>query len=106
MFSGTIRPRILEVCTNIGFDLLYCVTYRLSSGPFFSVLFLMLYFSENALLSLLLSPKMFLLGFNDTPNLWVILCHLPGKERKEIVEIKERDREERTTEMKVKKQKK
>ena len=38
--------------------------------------------------------------------LWVILCRLPGKERKEIVEIKERDREERTTEMKVKKQKK
>ena len=42
--------------------------------------------------------------------LWVILCHLPEKGRKEIEEIveemKERDREERGTGMKVKKQKK
>ena len=41
--------------------------------------------------------------------LWVILCHLSGKRRKEIEEIveemKERDREERGTGMKVKKQK-
>ena len=37
--------------------------------------------------------------------LWVILCHLPQKERKEIVEeMKERDREEGGTGMKVKKQ--
>ena len=40
----------------------------------------------------------------------VILCRLPEKERKEIEErveeIKERDREERGTGMKVKKQKK
>ena len=42
--------------------------------------------------------------------LWVILCHLPENGRKEIEEIveemKERDREERGTGMKVKKQKK
>ena len=42
--------------------------------------------------------------------LWVILCRLPEKGRKEIKEIeeemKERDREERGTRMKVKKQKK
>ena len=40
--------------------------------------------------------------------LWVILCHLPEKERKEIEELveemKERDREEIGTGMKVKKQ--
>ena len=40
--------------------------------------------------------------------LWVILCRLPEKGRKEIEEIveemKERDREERGTEMKGKKQ--
>ena len=48
-----------------------------------------------------------MLGFNDTSTLWVILCSLPEKGRKEIEEIveemQERDREER---MKVKKQKK
>ena len=41
--------------------------------------------------------------------LWVILCHLPEKGRKEteeIVEMKERDREERGTGVKVKKEKK
>ena len=42
--------------------------------------------------------------------LWVILCHLPEKGRKEIEEIveemKERDREGRGTGMKLKKQKK
>ena len=42
--------------------------------------------------------------------LWVILCHLPEKSRKEIEEIveemKERDWEERETGMKMKKQKK
>ena len=42
--------------------------------------------------------------------LWVIFCHLPEKGRKEIEEIveemKERDREERGTGMKVKKQNK
>ena len=38
---------------------------------------------------------------------WVILCRLPEKGRKEIVEeMKEKDREERGTGMKVKKQKK
>ena len=41
--------------------------------------------------------------------LWVILCHLPEKGRKEMEEIvegmKERDREERGTGMKVKKKK-
>ena len=50
------------------------------------------------------------LGFNDTSTSWVILCHLPEKGRKETEEIaeemKERDREERGTGMKVKKQKK
>ena len=43
-------------------------------------------------------------------TLWVILCCLPEKGRKEIEEIveemKERDREESETGMKVKKQKK
>ena len=42
--------------------------------------------------------------------LWVILCHLPEKQRKEIEEIveemKEKDRDGRLTGMKVKKQKK
>ena len=42
--------------------------------------------------------------------LWVILCRLPEKGRKEIQEIveamKERDREKRGAGMKVKKQKK
>ena len=42
--------------------------------------------------------------------MWVTLCRLPEKWRKEIEEIveevKERDREERRTGMKVKKQKK
>ena len=49
------------------------------------------------------------LEFNDTSTL-VILCLLPEKGRKEIVEIveemKERNREERGTGMKGKKQKK
>ena len=40
-------------------------------------------------------------------SLWVILCHLPEKGRKEIEEIveemKERDKEERRPGMKVKK---
>ena len=40
-----------------------------------------------------------MLGFNDTSALGVILCRLPGKERKEIKEIveaiKEKDKEER-----------
>ena len=42
--------------------------------------------------------------------LWVILCHLPEKGRKEVEEIveemKEKNREERETGMKVKKQNK
>ena len=39
--------------------------------------------------------------------LWIILCHLPEKGRKEIEEeMKERNREERGTGMKGKKQKK
>ena len=42
--------------------------------------------------------------------LWVILCHLPEKGRREteeiVEEMKERNREERGTGMKVKKQKK
>ena len=50
------------------------------------------------------------LGLTTRQPLWVILCRLPEKGRKEIEEIveetKERDREERGTGMKVKKQKK
>ena len=38
--------------------------------------------------------------------MWVILCRLPEKGRKEIVEMKERDRQERGTGMEVKTQKK
>ena len=46
-------------------------------------------------------------GLTTSQPLWVILCRLPEKGRKEIVEeMKERDREERRTGMKVKKQKK
>ena len=49
-------------------------------------------------------------GVTTRQPLWVILCHLPEKGRKEIEEIveemRERDREERETGMKVKKQKK
>ena len=46
-------------------------------------------------------------GLTTRQPSWVILCCLPEKERKEIVEeMKERDREERGTGMKVKKQNK
>ena len=49
-------------------------------------------------------------GLTKRKPLWVILCRLPEKGRKEIEDIvkemKERDREERETGMKVKKQKK
>ena len=49
-------------------------------------------------------------GLTTRQTLWVILCRLPEKGRKEIeeivVEMKERDREERGTGKKVKKQKK
>ena len=49
-------------------------------------------------------------GLTTCQPLWVILCHLPEKGRKEVEEIveeiKERDREERRTGMKVKKQNK
>ena len=49
-------------------------------------------------------------GLTTRQPLWVILCRLPEKGRKEIEErveeMKERDREERGTGMKVKKQKK
>ena len=37
------------------------------------------------------------LGFNDTSTLWIILCHLPEKKRREtetVEEMKERNREE------------
>ena len=48
-------------------------------------------------------------GLTTRQPLWVILCRLPEKGRKETEEIaeemKERDREERGTGMKVKKQK-
>ena len=48
-----------------------------------------------------------MLGFNDTSTIVVIMCRLPEKGRKEIVEeMKERDREDRGAGMKVKKQKK
>ena len=50
------------------------------------------------------------LGLTTCQPSWVILCCLPEKGRKEIEEIvqemKDRDREERGTGMKVKKQKK
>ena len=49
---------------------------------------------------------MIVLGLMAHQPLWVILCHLPEKGRKEIEEMKERDREEREKGMKVKKQKK
>ena len=49
-------------------------------------------------------------GLTTRQPLWVILCRLPEKGRKEIEEkveeMKERDRKERGTGMKVKKQKK
>ena len=50
------------------------------------------------------------LGLTTRQPLWVILCHLLEKGRKDtediVEEIKERVREERGTGMKVKKQKK
>ena len=56
------------------------------------------------------SLVLIVLGFNDTSTLWVILCCLPEKGRKEteeiVEEMKESNREERGTGMKVKKQKK
>ena len=49
-------------------------------------------------------------GLTTRQPLWAILCRLPEKRRKETEEMaeemKERDREERGTGMKVKKQKK
>ena len=49
-------------------------------------------------------------GLTTRQPLWVILCRLPEKGRKEVEEIveemKERNREERGTGMKEKKQKK
>ena len=57
-------------------------------------------------------PTTFVLcrGLTTRQPLWIILCRLPEEWRKEIEEIvevmKERDREERGTGMKVKKQKK
>ena len=49
-------------------------------------------------------------GLTTRQPLWVILCHLPERGRKEIEEIveemKEKDRKEKGTGMKVKKQKK
>ena len=51
-----------------------------------------------------------MLGFNDTSTLWVILCRLPEIMSKEIEEIIEemnvKNKKERRTGMKVKKQKK
>ena len=48
-------------------------------------------------------------GLTTRQSLWIILCRLPEKGRKEIEEIveeiKEMDREEKGTGMKVKKQK-
>ena len=48
--------------------------------------------------------SLLVLGFNDTSALWVILCRLPEKGRKEIEEIveemKEREREKRGNERK------
>ena len=38
--SGTIRPRIFKVCTNIGFDLLYCVRDSQYPHSYFSLLFI------------------------------------------------------------------
>ena len=38
------------------------------------------------------------LGFNDTSNLWVILCHLPEKERKKIEELVEEMKEQKWSE--------
>ena len=61
---------------------------------------------------LFLSVEMIVLcwGLTRCQPLWVILCYLPKKRRKEIEkiveEMKETDREERGTGMKVKKQKK
>ena len=66
----------------------------------------------NKLFKLMMLCLLFfiVLGFNDTSPLRVILCRLPEKGRKEIEErveeMKERDREERGTGMKVKKQEK
>ena len=57
---------------------------------------------------LLCTMYMFLCwGLMTRQPLWVILCHLSEKGRKDIEEeMKERDRGERGTGMKVKKQKK
>ena len=68
-------------------------------------------FNDKTLVGhLVSSPRDWLLGLTTRQPLWVILYCLPEKGRKkteEIVEeMKERDREERGTGMKVKKQKK
>ena len=55
-------------------------------------------------------PDVLSWGLMTRQPLWVILCRLPERGRKEIEEIveemKEKDRKERGTGMKVKKQKK
>ena len=50
--------------------------------------------------------ELIVLGFNMSTLVGHFVCHLPDKGRKEIVqEMKERDREKRGTEVKLKKQK-
>ena len=61
-------------------------------------------------LKILVRALFIVLGFNETQPLWVILCRLREKGRKDIgvivEEMKEKDGEETGTGMKVKKQKK
>ena len=65
---------------------------------------------KNGSLTEILQAVLGCWGLTTRQPLWVILCRLPEKGRKETEEIaeemKERDREERGTGMKVKKQKK
>ena len=81
-------------------------------GFFFKLTFLKKSFWNTIRVSNSLDPDQILLcwGLTTPQPLWVILCHLPEKGRKEteeiVEEMKERDREERGTGMKVKKQKK
>ena len=97
MFISQYFPRI--PCISQEFPVFPAILGNMSISHFFAKVTKM---AEN--LPSVSSP---LWGLTTGQPLWVILCHLSEKGRKEIAEeMKERNRVERGTGMKVKKQKK
>ena len=107
-------------CAKVSFFLLVCKRIFFPCWCFTGSFFLCWWFTSHDLLSLpvlqkisnfkilLWQPTNWLCwGLTTRQPLWVILCRLPEKGRKEIVEeMKETIREETVTGMKVKRQKK